>query len=63
LYVTGGLAVSEVKFNTQPTLTAQLFDGSAPIGAPITVVGSGAIGRPNAGPKRLWRPANTARQP
>ena len=42
LYVTGGLAVGEVKFNTQTTLTAQLFDGvsNAPIGAPITLVGT-----------------------
>jgi outer membrane immunogenic protein len=41
LYVTGGLAVGEVKFNTQTTLTAQLFDGAnAPIGAPVTLVGT-----------------------
>ncbi|RXH29788.1 hypothetical protein XH99_11630 [Bradyrhizobium nanningense] len=41
LYATGGLAVGEVKFGTQATLTAQLFDGNSntPIGAPITVVG------------------------
>jgi outer membrane immunogenic protein len=41
LYATGGLAVGEVKFNTQATLTAQLFDGNSnnPIGAPVTVVG------------------------
>jgi outer membrane immunogenic protein len=40
LYVTGGLAVGEVKFNTQTTLVAQLFDGNTPRGAPITVVGA-----------------------
>jgi len=41
LYATGGLAVGEVKFGTQATLTAQLFDGNsnATIGAPVTVVG------------------------
>jgi len=40
LYATGGLAVGEVKFGTQATLTAQLFDGNSntPIGAPVTVV-------------------------
>jgi outer membrane immunogenic protein len=37
--VTGGLAVGEVKFTTQPTAMAQLFDGNAPIGAPLTAVG------------------------
>ena len=37
LYVTGGLAVGQVNFNTQATLTAQLFDGAnAPVGAPVT---------------------------
>jgi outer membrane immunogenic protein len=42
LYATGGLAVGEVKFGTQATLTAQLFDGNSnsPIGAPVTVVGT-----------------------
>jgi outer membrane immunogenic protein len=41
LYVTGGLAVGEVKFDSQATLTAQLFDGAnARVGAPITVVGT-----------------------
>jgi outer membrane immunogenic protein len=41
LYVTGGLAVGEVKFNTQTTLTAQLFDGAnATVGAPVTVAGA-----------------------
>jgi outer membrane immunogenic protein len=38
LYVTGGLAVGEVKFTTQPTATVQVFDGDAPIGAPIAAV-------------------------
>jgi outer membrane immunogenic protein len=40
LYATGGLAVGEVKFATQTTATAQLFDGNAPIGAPITLPGT-----------------------
>ena len=41
LYATGGLAVGEVKFGTQATLTGQLFDGNnAPAGAPVTVVGA-----------------------
>jgi len=41
LYATGGLAVGEVKFGTQATLTGQLFDGAnAPVGAPVTVVGA-----------------------
>jgi outer membrane immunogenic protein len=41
LYVTGGLAVGEVKFGSQATLTAQLFDGlNAPVGAPVTAVGA-----------------------
>jgi outer membrane immunogenic protein len=42
LYATGGLAVGEVEFGTQATLTAQLFDGGSttPIGAPVTVVGA-----------------------
>ena len=42
LYVTGGLAVGEVKFDTQTTLVAQRFDGNSnnPIGAPIAVVGA-----------------------
>src|ERR1700750_2581569 len=39
LYVTGGLAVGEVKSTTQPTLTGQFFDGNTAIGAPITAVG------------------------
>jgi outer membrane immunogenic protein len=39
LYATGGAAVGEVKFNTQTTLTAQLFDGNTPRGAPILAVG------------------------
>jgi outer membrane immunogenic protein len=38
LYVTGGLAVGEVKFTTQTTATVQLFDGNTPIGAPLTAV-------------------------
>ncbi|MBW5436367.1 porin family protein [Bradyrhizobium canariense] len=41
LYATGGLAVGEVKFGTQATLTAQLFDGAnAPVGAPVTIAGA-----------------------
>jgi outer membrane immunogenic protein len=41
LYATGGLAVGEVKFGTQATLTAQLFDGgNAPVGAPVTRTGA-----------------------
>ena len=43
LYGTGGLAVGEVKFSTQATLTAQLFGpgstGTTPVGLPVTVVG------------------------
>jgi len=41
LYGTGGLAVGEVKFTNQATLTAQLFDGGSntPIGAPFSVTG------------------------
>ena len=43
LYVTGGLAVGEVKFNTQTTASAQLFgpgnNSTTPIGAPVTVAG------------------------
>ena len=43
LYATGGLAVGEVKFTTQPTVTAQLFGpgstGTTPVGLPVTVVG------------------------
>jgi outer membrane immunogenic protein len=42
LYATGGLAVGEVKFTTQSTLTAQLFGpgstGTTPVGLPVTVV-------------------------
>jgi outer membrane immunogenic protein len=36
LYVTGGLAVGEVKFDTQSTLSVQAFDGNsnAPVGPP-----------------------------
>jgi hypothetical protein len=58
LYVTGGLAVGEVEFTTQPTLTGQFFDGNTPIGAPITAVGpSDRIARRGwAGPRALvWR--------
>lgn len=41
LYATGGLAVGEVRFGTQATLTAQLFDGAnSPVGAPLTRVGA-----------------------
>lgn len=42
LYGTGGLAVGEVKFATQPTIVAQLFDGTsnATIGAPVTAIGT-----------------------
>lgn len=42
LYGTAGLAVADVKFATQPTLTVQLFDGisNATIGPPFTVVGA-----------------------
>ena len=44
LYVTGGLAVGEVKFASQTTLSAQLFGpgntSTTPVGAPITVVGT-----------------------
>ena len=41
LYGTGGLAVGEVKFTTQPAAVAQLFDGNSnnAIGAPITLIG------------------------
>ena len=43
LYVTGGLAVGEVKFSTQNTASAQLVgpgnNSNTPIGAPATVVG------------------------
>jgi outer membrane immunogenic protein len=43
LYGTGGLAVGEVKFSSQATLTAQLFgpgsQGTTPVGLPITVTG------------------------
>jgi outer membrane immunogenic protein len=41
--VTGGLAVGEVKFNTQTAASAQLVgpgvNSNTPIGAPITAVG------------------------
>lgn len=41
LYATGGLAVGEVRFGTQATLTAQRFDGgNATVGAPLTIVGA-----------------------
>jgi outer membrane immunogenic protein len=41
LYATGGLAVGEVRFASQPTAVVQLFDGGSnvPIGPPVTVVG------------------------
>lgn len=43
LYVTGGLAVGEVKFSTQTTATAQLFgpgvNSTTPIGAAVTLAG------------------------
>jgi outer membrane immunogenic protein len=44
LYATGGLAVGDVTFSAQPTLTGQLFGpgvaGTTPVGLPITVVGA-----------------------
>lgn len=44
LYATGGLAVGEVKYTTQGTLTAQLFGpgtaGTIPVGGPVTLVGA-----------------------
>jgi outer membrane immunogenic protein len=46
---TGGLAVGEVKFATTPTLTAQLFDGNTPIGAPITVTATTVSDSPTRG--------------
>jgi outer membrane immunogenic protein len=40
LYATGGVAVGEIGFATQPTLSVQLFDGiNAPVGAPATATG------------------------
>jgi outer membrane immunogenic protein len=48
LYVTGGLAVGEVKFTTQATATAQVFGpgalGTIPAGLPVTVVGAAFSG-------------------
>jgi outer membrane immunogenic protein len=38
LYGTGGLAVGEVKFATQTTVTSQLFVGTTPARPPITAV-------------------------
>jgi outer membrane immunogenic protein len=46
LYATGGLAVGEVKFNTQTTLILQRFDGAnAAIGGPIPFVGATVFDR------------------
>lgn len=42
LYGTGGLAVGEVKFASQPTAIVQLFDGNSnvTIGPPVTILGT-----------------------
>jgi outer membrane immunogenic protein len=46
LYATAGLAVGELAFATQPTLSVQLFDGlNAPVGAPTTATGPGLSDR------------------
>ena len=53
LYGTGGLAVGEVKFTTQATLTAQLFGpgaaGTTPAGPPVTVVGTASESQTRVG--------------
>jgi outer membrane immunogenic protein len=48
LYGTAGLAVGELKFTTQPTVTGQIFGpgavGTVPAGPPVTIVGAALSG-------------------